>query len=148
MNCRRTSRSNESGMTLVEVLAVVVILGLLASILAISFSGSFGKAKRELAKTGIGAIARHVELYRLDKGTWPTSDVGLTVLTDGHATPAESYYLEPAQLVDPWKRPYWFLTPGPGARPYEILSYGADGAPGGDGENADVTSANLRELQR
>lgn len=144
MNSRRTL----SGMTLVEILAVVVILGLLASILVVSFSGSFGKAKRELAKTGIGEIIKRIELYRLDKGVWPTSDVGLAVLSKGHATPADSFYLDPGQLVDPWKRPYWFLTPGPGELPYEVLSYGADGGPGGEGEDADITSANLRELDR
>ncbi len=144
MNSRRTM----SGMTLVEILAVVVILGLLASILVVSFSGSFGKAKRELAKTGIGEIAKRIELYRLDKGVWPTSDVGLAALSNGHATPADSFYLDPGQLVDPWKRPYWFLTPGPRELPYEIVSYGADGGPGGEGEDADVTSANLRELDR
>ena len=77
MNSRRYC----SGMTLVEILAVVVILGLLASILVVSFSGTFGKAKRELAKTGIGEIAKRIELYRLDKGVWPTSDVGLAVIS-------------------------------------------------------------------
>lgn len=142
------SQRTMSGMTLVEILAVVVILGLLASILVVSFAGSFGKAKRELAKTGIGEIAKRIELYRLDKGVWPASDVGLVALSEGHATPADSYYLDPGQLVDPWKRPYFFLIPGPGQLPYEIVSYGADGGPGGEGEDADITSANLRELDR
>jgi len=141
----RMRRSSTSGMTLVEILAVVVILGLLAGVLAVGFSGSFGKAKREVAKTAIGQISQRLELYRLEKGAWPGNDVGLKALTEGYASPADSFYLEAGQLLDPWNRPFWFLTPGPGDLPYEVLSYGADGSPGGDGEDADLSSANLRE---
>ena len=134
----------EAGMTLVEVLAVVVILGMLAGTLAVSFSGSFGKAKSELARASIAQIAKKVELYRFERGDWPGNDVGLAALSTGDADPGDSYYLEPDQLVDPWQRPYYFVTPGPDRRPYEIVSYGADGAPGGDGEDADLSSASLR----
>jgi len=141
--------SARRGMTLVEILAVVVILGLLASILVVGFSGSFGKAKHELAKTGIGQIAQRLELYRLETGKWPTTDVGLKVLSEGHAKPSDSYFVEADKLLDPWGKPYWFLAPGPGELPYEIVSYGADAAPGGSGEDADVSSADLRgEAQR
>lgn len=134
------------GMTLVEILAVVVILGLVAGTLLIGFSGSFGKAKHELAKSGIGIIVGQVEKYRLENGSWPGNELGLAVLTDGQAPPTAAYYLSPGQLRDPWDRPYLYVTPGPNGHPYEILSYGADGQPAGDpgSENADVTSVNLR----
>ncbi len=132
------------GMTLVEILAVVVILGLIAATLLVGFSGSFGKAKHELTKSGIGIIVTQLEKYRLEHDAWPGNDQGLAVLTDGQATPTATYYLSPGQLLDPWKRPYLYVTPGPGGHPYEVLSYGADGQPGGEGENADITSANLR----
>ena len=135
-----------AGMTLVEILAVVVVLGLIAGILIVNFSGSFGRAKHELARTGIGQLAQRLELYRLDTGEWPSSDVGLKVLSQGHANPGDPFYVEPDKLLDPWERPYWLITPGPGDHPYEIITHGADGIPGGEGENADITSADLRGL--
>ena len=132
------------GMTLVEVLAVVVILGLLAATLLVGFSGSFGRAKHELCKTGIGIIATQPEKYRLEHSLWPSNDEGLTVLTDGRAVPSDPHYLKPGQLRDPWDRPYLYVTPGPDGHPYEVLSHGADGQPGGEGEDADLSSLNLR----
>lgn len=131
-------------MTLVEILAVVVILGFLAATLAVGFSGSFGKAKRELAKTGIGQIVDKLEVFHIEKSSWPTNDLGLKALSDGYAVPNDPYYLEPGKLLDPWNRAYYFVAPGPELRPYEVLTYGADGQPGGDGENADVSSVDLR----
>jgi general secretion pathway protein G len=139
-----TGRVRERGLTLVEILAVVVILGFLAATLAVGFSGSFGKAKHELAKTGIAQIVDKVEAYRIEKGVFPTNDLGLRALSDGQAVPTDSFFLEAGKLLDPWKRPYYYLTPGPNQFPYEILTYGADGAPGGTGEDADVTSVDLR----
>ena len=135
---------SRQGMTLVEILAVVVILGLIAGTLLVGFSGSFGKAKHELAKSGIGLTATQLEKYRLERSAWPTNDQGLAVLTDGEAKPSDSYYLNRGQLLDPWDRPYLYVLPGPGGHPYEVLSYGADGQPGGEGENADISSVNLR----
>jgi general secretion pathway protein G len=131
-------------MTLVEVLAVVVILGLLAATLAVGFSGAFGKGKQELAKTGIGIIAGRLEMYKMEHDAWPDPSVGLAALSDGHATPSDAYYLGPDNLLDPWGKPYYFTTPGPSGHPFEVISYGADAQPGGEGENADVSSANLR----
>ena len=142
----RSLPQRRTGMTLVEILAVVVILGLVAGTLLVGFSGSFGKAKHELAKSGIAVIASKLELYRIEKGQWPANDVGLGALSDGHTSPGASYYLGPDKLLDPWGRQYLYLTPGPAGHPYEILSYGADGQPGGESgtENADLTSTNLR----
>jgi general secretion pathway protein G len=132
-------------MTLVEVLAVVVILGLLAGTLAISMSGAVGKGKREIARTAIGLIQQKVETYRIEHGSWPDDQLGLAALSSGHATPSDAFYLSPDQLLDPWGTPYYLLVPGPEEHPYEIISYGADAQPGGDGENADLSSINLRE---
>ncbi len=137
-------RTQRTAMTLVEILAVVVILGLIAGTLLVGFSGSFGKAKHELAKSGIGLIVTQLEKYRLERSAWPTNDQGLSVLSDGHARPTDSYYVNPGQRVDPWDRQYLYITPGPDGHPYEVLSYGADGQPGGEGENADLSSVNLR----
>ncbi len=136
-------QSQRRAMTLVEVLAVVIILSLVAGTLLISFSGSVGEAKHGLAKTGIGSIAAQLEKYHMAHGSFPTNDIGLQSLTDGHAQPSASYYLSPGQLNDPWKKPYLYVNPGPDGHPYEILSYGADGQRGGEGENADISSINL-----
>lgn len=137
------------GMTLVEILAVVVILGLVAGTLLVGFSGTFGKAKHELAKSGIGVIVSKIELYKIEVGGWPGNELGLKVLSDGHAAPTSSYYLSPDKLLDPWGKPYLYVTPGPEGHPYEILCYGADGLPGGalGTENADLTSVHLRGAQ-
>ena len=140
-----SKRAFRHGMTLVEVLAVVVILGLLAGTLAVSMSGALGKGKREIAKSGIANIQQKLETYRIDHGQWPTDDIGLDALGDAHADPSKSYFLTRDQLVDPWGNRYYLLVPGPDDYPYEILSYGADGQPGGEGEDADLSSVSLRD---
>ena len=129
-------------MTLVEVLAVVVILGMLAATLTVGFSGAFGKGKRELARTGIGIVAGRLETYRLEHGAWPES---LDDLTSPAASPSAAYYLGEDQLTDPWGRRYELIVPGPEDHPYEIVSLGADGALGGEDENADISSIRLRQ---
>ena len=143
----RGIRGGRVGMTLIEVLAVVVILGLLASILLMGFSSTFGRAKSELARSGIGVISGRVELFRIEKGAFPTNELGLKALTDGQATPSSSYYVSADKLMDPWGRPYLYIAPGPNGLPFEILTRGADGEAGGEGEDADVSSANLRNLK-
>lgn len=135
---------SRQAMTLVEVLAVVVILGLLAGTLAVGFSAAFGKGKRELAKTGIAVVVGKLEMYRVEHDAWPSPDVGLAALSDGHATPTSAYYLAPDKLLDPWGNDYWLIVPGPDGHPFEVVSYGADAQPGGEGEDADVSSTNLR----
>jgi general secretion pathway protein G len=136
-----------TAMTLVEILAVVVILGLVAGTLLMGFSGAFGKAKHELAKSGIGVIVSKIELYKIEVGHWPDNDLGLAALSDGHAVPTVSYYLSHDKLTDPWGKPYLYITPGPSGHPFEVITYGADGQPGGESgsEDADLSSVNLRD---
>lgn len=131
------------GMTLVEVLAVVVILGLIATTLLVGFSGTFGKAKQELARSGIGLLVGKVESYRIEKSVWPGNEFGLALLAAPHAAPTDLYFVTSDQLADPWGRNYLYVQPGPEGYPFEILSYGADGEPGGEGEDADLSSARL-----
>lgn len=143
--CRGRNFRNR-GMTLVEILAVVVILGLLAGTLLVGFSGSFGMAKHELARSGIGVIVNKLETYRIEHGEWPDNTIGLAALSNGHATPQDAYYLSTNQLRDPWNHRYYLVIPGPGGYPYEIISYGADGQPGGEpgSEDQDISSIDLR----
>lgn len=144
----RVRRAASNGLTLVEVLAVVVILGLIAGTLLVGFSGTFGKARHELARSGTGVIVGKIEVYRIDHGSWPSNELGLAALSDGHAAPTSPYYLSPDKLVDPWGNPYHYITPGPDGHPFEVISYGADGQPGGEpgSEDADISSVNLRGL--
>jgi len=129
------------GLTLVEVLAVVIILGLIATTLTLSFRGQVGRAKHELAKTGISVIVNAVETYALEQGSLPTMDEGLDPLMTTPAGRSEPY-LKRDQLRDPWGNQYIYVTPGENTS-YEVISYGADGALGGEGEAADVSSAAL-----
>lgn len=129
------------GMTLVEVLAVVVILGLIATTLTLSFRGQVGRAKKELAKTGIGVLVNAIETYALETGALPTMDAGLEVLTIAPPSRGEPF-LKADKLLDPWGHPYLYVSPGP-LSAYQVLSYGADGRPGGEGEAADLTSDDL-----
>ena len=127
-------------MTLIEVLAVVVILGLLAVTLTVGITGKMGKARSEIAKTQIAQIVSQVQAFQLEKRALPTASDGLSILT---TDPNASYYLERGKLNDPWGRQYQYLVPGPNNAPFEIMTYGADGQPGGTGEALDVSSASL-----
>jgi len=137
-------RRPASGLTLVEVLAVVVILGMIAGVLVIGFSGSFGKARQELARTGIASVAAKVEIYYAEYGRWPSAQEGLAVLSEGRAAPTAPYFIGRDQLTDPWGNPFLYVVPGPDGHPYEIVSLGADNRPGGTGEDADISSRKLR----
>ena len=127
-------------MTLIEILAVVVILGLLAVTLTVGITAKLGRAKQEIVKTQIAQIVSQIQAFQLEKRTIPTMSQGLVQLS---ADPASIYYLEAAKLRDPWGNPYHYLVPGPNGLPFEIATYGADNQPGGEGENADVSSAQL-----
>ena len=129
-----------TGLTLVEVLAVIVILGLLAVTLAVGLGGKLGTARHGIAVTQIGKLASNVEMFLATEKRVPTASEGLDVLS---TNPKAAYYIDKAQLNDPWGRPYYYVVPGPDGHAYEIRSLGADGQQGGDGEDADITSVEL-----
>lgn len=132
---------SRSGMTLVEILAVVIILGLIAGTLAVSFSGTFARGKHELAKTRLSIVAQKLEAYYLEHDAWPDPTAGLRPLAD--APPTSPYFLKPDALLDPWNREFILIVPGPEGYPYEIVTYGADGQPGGQDENGDLSSTGI-----
>ncbi len=145
MNNRVAHRCARRAMTFVELLAVLVILGLVAGVFTVSIAGRFNQSKRELAKSQIGLIDGQVQAYYTQKSEWPPVDRGLGVLTSPEASPADAYYLTADQLLDPWGNPFYIIVPGPDGHPYELVSYGADGQPGGTDEDADLSSLNLRD---
>jgi general secretion pathway protein G len=136
------TRHHDKALTLVEILAVIVILGLLATTLSVGISSKMSKAKKELARTQIVQIEGQVQMFQLDTRRIPPASGGLEALS---ADPAASWYVEPSRLRDPWGNPFKYLVPGADGHPYEIVSYGADGRPGGTGDDADITSIKLRD---
>lgn len=127
----RKGRALQRGMTLIEIMVVITILGLIAAAVAVNVVGQLDDAKVKQAKTDLHTLENCLDLYKIDKGRYPTTEEGLPALvTAGKCK---------AQLKDPWKNDYVYLYPGQvHADGFDIKSYGADGAAGGDGKNADI----------
>jgi general secretion pathway protein G len=127
------TRRRERGMTLIEILVVITILGLIAAAVAVNVVGQLGEAKVKQAKTDLHTLENCLDLYKIDKNRYPTTEEGLqAVVTAGKCK---------ARIKDPWGRDYVYLFPGrvhPDS--YDVMSYGADGQAGGEGENADIVN--------
>ncbi|NIX78433.1 type II secretion system major pseudopilin GspG [Microvirga terricola] len=137
-------RDNENGMTLLEILIVMVILGLLATLGSIQLMGYLGRAKSDTARLQLQELMTALDLYRIDVGRLPTTAEGLTALADkppGTERWRGPYLRSKAILTDPWRRPYRYQSPGIRAE-YDLFSFGADGLAGGDNENRDVANWN------
>lgn len=140
-------RSAEHGFTLVELMVVIVIIGLLATIVAINVIPATDTARIEKAKADISTIEQALEQYRLDNLTYPSGTDGLqALLTPPPALAQPQRYRRGGYIKklpqDPWGRPYLYAVPGrKGA--FDISSLGADGQPGGENENADLFSSEL-----
>jgi len=135
----------QRGFTLIEVMVVVVILGILAAFIVPKIMDRPDAARIAKAKSDIGAIESALSLYRLDNHRYPSTDFGLEALVDKPAdAPAwkEGGYLQ-RMPVDPWGKPYQYLNPGIHGS-IDIFSYGADGADGGEGANADIGNWNIQ----
>lgn len=131
---------NAKGFSLIELLIVMVILGLLASLVGPRMFGKLGKAKTQTAKTQIEMLLAACDAFRLDVGKYPENLEGLIREYDAEAGTWDGPYLAKGKLpLDPWGNPYEYLNPGENGE-IDIWSYGADGSPGGEGENKDVVS--------
>ncbi len=126
----------KEGMTLLEILIVMVILGLLATL------GYLGRAKSDTARLQLQELATALDLYRIDVGRLPSTTEGLQALVEKpiEATVWRGPYLRNRSiLTDPWQRPYRYQAPGEHLE-YDLASFGADGRQGGENENRDVTN--------
>jgi general secretion pathway protein G len=139
-NKNRRRLRNRKGFTLIELLVVMVILGMLAALVGPNLFGKVGSSKQKTGKTQIEMLGQALDSFRLDTGRYPNTTEGLGALStnpgiDGWAGP----YLKKAVPNDPWGEPYKYQAPGTHAE-YDLYSYGADKAEGGEGENKDVRS--------
>jgi len=140
-----SERDPRGGMTLLELLVVMVILGLLATLGSIQILGYLDRAKADTAALQIRELTVAIDLYRLDAGAPPKTADGLEALLTQprDATNWRGPYLKSRGLLkDPWGRPYVYKSPGDHGA-YDVLTLGSDGTAGGDGEAADVGNWSL-----
>ena len=129
-----------SGFTLLELLVVVAIIGLLAAYVGPRYVAQLDKSEVATARSQIEALARALESYRLDVGSYPSAERGLRALQERPANNTRWHgpYLQKELPNDPWGNPYIYRNTPVNGRDFVLFSYGRDGRPGGEGENADV----------
>lgn len=138
-SCRR---KRDAGVTLVEMMVVLVIIGIVAALVVPNVIGRPDEARVAVVKSDLRTIAASLEMYRLDNRAYPTTEQGLNALTERPvAAPIPANWMAGGYLpnlpFDPWGNPYAYRAPGESG-PFEIVSLGADGTPGGEGVDADI----------
>ncbi|HAY23252.1 MAG TPA: type II secretion system protein GspG [Desulfobacterales bacterium] len=131
----------DRGFTLIELMIVLFILGLLAALVAPRLMGRVGKAKQKSTAAQMQFLATALDLFHLDVGRYPTDEEGLKALREkpGNLPSWGGPYLDKPVPKDPWGRVYVYKSPGEHGA-YDLYSLGADGAPGGEGENQDISN--------
>jgi general secretion pathway protein G len=132
----------QEGLTLVEMIVVLAIIALVAALIVPNVIGRPDEARVTVANTDIRTISAALKMYRLDNGQYPTTQQGLRALVERPTTPpvprnwsGEGYLSDIP--TDPWGNPYSYTSPAPGG--FDLKSFGADGRPGGEGLDADLT---------
>ena len=141
---RSLPKPTPNGFTLIEIMVVVVILGILATLIIPKIMSRPDEARHTKAILDIQSIGQALDLYRLDNNLYPTTEQGLKALViKSEVEPVPRRWRQEGYLakmpVDPWNNPYVYLSPGLHGK-YDLLSFGADGMPGGEGDGADITS--------
>ncbi|MYM65271.1 type II secretion system major pseudopilin GspG [Pseudoduganella sp. FT55W] len=138
----KTGLRKAAGFTLLELLVVIVIIGLLAAYVGPKYFAQLGKSEVTIAKAQIEAFEKALDTFRLDVGRYPTTEEGLNVLVTTAPSVGAKWngpYLKKGIPPDPWGHPYKYKGPEAGAE-FIITSEGRNGQPGGEGEDADITS--------
>jgi general secretion pathway protein G len=141
---KKTEILSRAGFTLIEIMVVVMIISMLAGIVGYTVIGRIDDAKMSATKNQIANLEGALKLYKLDNGDYPDTQQGLKALVEKPSTgksPGKwKKYLEKETVPkDPWGNEYVYISPGTHGE-YDMLSYGADGEPGGEGKNKDITS--------
>jgi general secretion pathway protein G len=136
------------GFTLIELLVVILIITILGAVVGVKLAGKPHEARRAAALAQLENLRTALKLYHMDNGVYPAQRQGLQALVEASSMDPrprrfpEGGYLDRRELPrDPWGNAYVYLIPGTSGETYEILSYGRDGRPGGDGEDSDISSA-------
>ena len=125
---------------MIELVVVVIIIGLLAALVGPRLFGRVGKSKQAAAQAQIELFGVALDNYRLDVGKYPTTETGLQALQSNSGVDGwDGPYLKKEVPLDPWGNAYVYRSPGEHGD-YDLISYGADKAPGGEGEDADIVS--------
>ena len=127
----RIRNLGSKGFTLIELMVVMVIIGLLAATVVPKFFGQVDKAMQQDAQAQIELLGQALDLYRLERHKYPTSDEGLDAIKS---------YLKKSIPKDPWGNDFIYESPGKEGRGYDLISYGADNAEGGEGTDLDIVS--------
>ena len=141
-----TRKAASHGFTLIEILVVIIVLGLLAALVGPRILGRVSEAKSATARTQIDLLGLALDNYRLDNGEYPTTEQGLAALQEKPSREPlplnwRGPYLKKAVPLDPWGRPYLYKSPGEhNPTGYDLFTFGRDGQPGGEDEDADITS--------
>ena len=130
-NLKKIHHLGSRGFTLIELMVVMVIIGLLAATVVPKFFGQVDKAMQQDAQAQIELLGQALDLYRLEKHKYPTSDEGLEALKS---------YLKKNVPKDPWGNDYIYESPGKEGRGYDLISLGGDNAEGGEGTDMDIVS--------
>ena len=139
-------RQRQRGFTLIELLVVIVVLGVLATMVAPNVFRHVGTAKEATARAQIEMLGAALDAFRLDTGRYPSTEQGLAALWEQPTLPPRAMnwhgpYLRKPVPADPWGASYVYRAPGTESRTgYDLLSLGADGKPGGTGDDADIVS--------
>ena len=139
---RTPETSDDAGFTLLELLVVLVIIGLISGLVGPQVMKLLGKAKSDVAKVQMDNITGSLNLFNLDIGRYPTNNEGLSALIKKPSNMPQwsgPYLTNDVIPNDPWNRPYMYTQPGTNGKPYQLKSLGADGANGGQAEDADIT---------
>ncbi len=139
---RQIRHTLRRGFTMIELMVVLVIIGVLAALIVPNVLDNAAKARVTAAKTDVGRLMQALKLYKLDNFKYPGADQGLDALVNkpqGGAVPANWKRYVDKLPSDPWGHPYQYANPGVRGE-VDVFSYGADGQPGGEEENADVGS--------
>jgi len=138
----RQQRRQASGFSLVELMVVLVLIGLLAGIVTVNVRHYLIQGKQSTAKAEINTICLALDTFYTTYGRYPTKSEGLGILTRSTERMSEPLLTKPP--IDPWGRPYEYLSPGRSGSPYEVICYGGDGRQGGEGADADIASSDTR----